>query len=142
MLCKDLMKTEVECVAPEDTAGAAARRMRDEEVGFLPVCDQTGAVIGTLTDRDIAVRLVAEDLSAETPVVDIMTAEIVACDPNDSIEQAQSVMGQAKVSRILCIAGGSDRLVGVISLSDIAQLEQGDRAAQTLREVSAREARL
>ena len=142
MLCKDLMKTELQYVAREDTAGAAARRMRDEEVGFLPVCDQAGGVIGTLTDRDIAIRLVAEDLSPETPVAEIMTAEIVACDPNDSIEEAQSLMGHAKVSRILCIADGSDRLVGVISLSDIAQLEQEGRAAQTLREVSAREARI
>jgi CBS domain-containing protein len=70
-----------------------------------------------------------------------MTTGIVACDPADSIERAQSLMGQARVSRIVCIEEQSGRLAGVISLSDVAQLEQGARTAQTLREVSSREAR-
>ncbi|MFL6603358.1 MAG: CBS domain-containing protein [Steroidobacteraceae bacterium] len=142
MLCKDLMKTEVECIASDDSAGAAARKMRDEEIGFLPVCDSESQVIGTLTDRDIAIRLVAQDLSLDTPVEEIMTAGVVACAPTDSIERAQSLMGQTKVSRILCVEAESGRLAGVISLSDIAQLEQGARIAQTLREVSEREARV
>lgn len=142
MLCEDLMKTEVECIAPEDLVVDAARTMRDEEVGFLPVCDAEGRVIGTLTDRDIAIRLVAENLPAESAVGDVMTTGIVACDPTASIEDAQKLMGLARVSRILCIEEQSGRLAGVISLSDIAQLEQGPRTAQTLREVSSREARV
>jgi CBS domain-containing protein len=142
MLCKDLMKAEVECVAPDDLVGVAARKMRDDCVGFLPVCAPDGQIIGILTDRDITIRLVAEDLPLETPVRDIMTTEVVACDSDDSLEVAQSLMGQAKVSRIVCIDGDSDQLAGVISLSDIAQLEEGARAARTLREVTSREARV
>jgi CBS domain-containing protein len=142
MLCKDLMKAEVECVEPDDLVGVAARKMRDDCVGFLPVCESDGQIVGTLTDRDITIRLVAEDLPLDIPVRDIMTAEVVACDPDDSLEEAQLLMGRARVSRILCVDGNSGRLAGVISLSDIAQLEEGARAARTLREVTSRETRV
>ena len=141
MLCRDLMKTDVECVASNESVAEAARRMRDEEVGFLPVCDPAGRVLGAITDRDITVRLVTERRSPDTPVQDLMTREVVACHPTHLIERAEFLMGRAKVSRIMCIDEDSGHLVGVISLSDIAQVEEGARASETLREVSSREVR-
>lgn len=139
MRCEEIMKRNVECVSPRDTAEDAACRMRDENVGFLPVCDQSGKVLGTLTDRDLAVRVVAEGKASGTLVEDVMTREVVACQPEDDLRDAQATMAVHEKSRIMCIAQDG-RLVGVISLSDIAQHETGARAAETLRDVSEREA--
>ena len=137
MLCEDIMKTDVECVSPADTIEDAARRMRDENLGFLPVCDESRQVLGTITDRDIAIRAVAESLPSATPVEDVMTGEVVSCSPKDSIDTALQLMAENHKSRIMCL-DEDDRLAGVISLSDIAQLV-GD-ASETLRQVSDREA--
>ena len=62
MLCQEIMKHPVKWVAQDDTARTAARVMREENIGFLPVCDRSGRVLGTVTDRDLAIRLVAEGL--------------------------------------------------------------------------------
>ena len=136
MLCEDIMKTDVESVSPVDTIEDAARKMRDENLGFLPVCDETRQVLGTITDRDIAIRAVAESLPASTPVEDVMTSEVVSCSPKDSIDTALQLMAENHKSRIMCL-DDEGRLVGIISLSDIAQLV-GD-ASETLRQVSDRE---
>jgi CBS domain-containing protein len=137
MKCQELMKNKVECLNSQETVEAAARRMKERDIGFLPICDADGRVLGTLTDRDITIRCVAGGKPATTPVADVMTREVVSCSPDDDLERAQELMRQHKKSRILCI-DASDRLVGVISLSDFAQ-EDGDRAARTLAEVAERE---
>src|SRR5215204_2008792 len=79
MRCKDIMKRQIECVSPAGTVEHAARRMRDQNIGFLPVCDESGQVVGTITDRDIAVRVVAERQPGTTPVEKVMTNEVVSC---------------------------------------------------------------
>jgi CBS domain-containing protein len=140
MRCEDIMKTDVECVSPRDTVEDAAARMKSENIGFLPVCDQSRKVLGTLTDRDIAIRLVAEKKSGTTLVEDIATREVVSCRPKDDVRDAEKAMAKKHKSRIICL-DEADRLVGIISLSDIAQHERGRRASDTLREVSEREAR-
>ena len=138
MVCADLMKQDVECIAPGDPVSAAARRMRERNVGFLPVCVGGGEpILGTVTDRDIALRVVAEEKSADTKVEDIMSREVVACRPMDDIKRAEQLMGEHKKSRILCL-DDDDRLVGVISLSDIAQRD-GARIAYTMQQVTQRE---
>ncbi len=140
MLCRDLMKTELECVSPADTVEDAAARMRDENLGFLPVCDESRKVLGTITDRDLAIRVVASAQPASTLVEDVMTREVVSCRPDDDLQQAQQHMAENHKSRIMCL-DKSGYLVGVISLSDIIQSEQGAGAADTLRKVSEREVR-
>jgi CBS domain-containing protein len=139
MLCEELMKTDVESVSPVDSIEEAARLMRDANVGFLPVCDDSRRVLGTITDRDIAIRAVADALPGSTPVEDVMTDEVVACSPKEDVEAALLLMGENRKSRIICL-DGDGRLAGVISLSDIAQLGEAG-ASDTLRQVSEREAR-
>lgn len=136
MQCSEIMKAQPECIGPAVTAGDAAKRMREKNIGFLPVCDDSGAPIGTVTDRDLAVRVVAPGLTSATPVGDVMTREVIACRTTEDLEHAKALMAQHRKSRIMCI-DDAGRLAGVISLSDIAQ--NGD-AATTLRDVSAREA--
>jgi CBS domain-containing protein len=140
MRCDEIMKRDVECLTPRDTAQSAARRMRDENVGFLPVCDISGKVVGAVTDRDLALRAIGDGRPATTPVGDLMTREVIFCRPEDDLRTAEDLMAQKHKSRIMCLDAGG-KIVGVISLSDIAQREDGARVSQTLRRVSEREAR-
>ncbi len=142
MQCKEIMKRQVVCLSAHDTVRTAARKMRDLNVGFLPICDPvTQEVLGTVTDRDIAIRLVPEDRPAGTKVTAIMTHEVVACLPEDDVITAERIMGQRQKSRILCI-DERGRPLGVISLSDIARRDKGARVAETMRQISCRESRL
>src|SRR5688572_25755310 len=122
MLCAELMKTELECASLCETIESVASRMRDANIGFVPVCDEQGRVRGAITDRDIVVRLVANDLPARTPAGAVMTREIVACRPRDDLQRAEHLMRRAHVSRIMCI-DDAGTLAGIISLSDIARIE-------------------
>jgi len=137
--CHEIMKSEIECLSSSDSSEVAASRMRDLNIGFLPICDDEMRVLGTVTDRDIAIRLVAEKRPTSTTVDQIMTREVVACHPEDDIADAQELMGEHHKSRIMCV-DDDGMLVGVISLSDLACLDGGS-AALTLNEVSRREAR-
>lgn len=139
MNCKEIMKRDVECVSPENSVESAARKMRDENVGFLPVCDGSKQVVGTITDRDIVIRLVAGSLPASTTVEDVMSREVVACKPDDDIRKAEELMGQHRKSRIMCL-DDSGNVVGVISLSDIAQREDDAHFINTMRQITQREA--
>ena len=140
MLCEDVMKRRFECISRHNTVEDAAIKMREDNIGFLPVCDRQGRVLGTLTDRDIAIRVVADGRLPITLVEDVMTSEVVACSPKDTLEKAEALMARKQKSRVMCI-DDAGVLVGIISLSDIAQHEEGARALTTFREVSAREAR-
>jgi CBS domain-containing protein len=139
MKCIDIMKTDIECVSPDTTVQAAARKMRDQNVGFLPVCDDGMRVSGTVTDRDIAIRAVAEGRSPETPVASLMSIDVIACRPEDPLSYARELMAQHHKSRIMCLSN-TGRLEGVISLSDIAQVDE-IAGLDTLRQVSSREVR-
>lgn len=138
MICQNLMKT-AKCVGPQTSVREAAQRMSEEGIGFLPVCDESGRVLGTITDRDIAMRIVATGQSTECPVDKVMTRQVIACRPTDDLHHAEELMSQAQVSRIMCV-NETGLLEGVISLSDIAQVEDASRASATLRSVSGREA--
>lgn len=140
MKCRELMKQNVQWIAQTDTIQAAARLMKIANVGFLPVVDGVQRACGTLTDRDLAIRAVSEASAPDSPVSSVMTREVVSCSPDDDLTVAESLMASRKKSRIMCIdADGS--IVGVISLSDIAQVESARKAAKTLEAVTEREAR-
>lgn len=139
MLCEEVMKRGVECLSPTETVQAAARRMKQANVGFLPVCDAGSKVIGALTDRDLALRVTADGKAGTTAVGDVMTREVVSCRPGDDLHKAESLMGEHQKSRIVCV-DDQGRLVGVISLSDVAQRDEGARAGETLKLVTEREA--
>lgn len=142
MRCEEIMKTDVLCAYGNDTVESAAQTMRDANIGFLPVCAVSGEVLGTITDRDICIRVAAEDrIASECRVEEVMTHEVVACAPSDDIAEAERRMAQHHKSRILVVDQGS-KLRGVISLSDLAQRDSLRRVAATLREVASREAHL
>lgn len=140
MRCHDLMKSPVVCSKLDDSASHTAARMRSRKIGFLPVCDDTGRVVGTVTDRDLAVRVLAERSPSATPVRLVMTPGPVTCRPNDDLEVAEDLMRRYHKSRIICVDEGF-KPVGVISLSDIATYDEAVRAGELLRAISEREVR-
>jgi CBS domain-containing protein len=136
--CHEVMKRDVEILRPDDTVEFAARLMRDVNIGFLPVVDRVN-ILGALTDRDIVVRVIADGKPpAAIRVSEAMTNDVVFCHPDDELHVAEQRMAEARTSRIMCIDGS--RLVGIISLSDIAIHDTPAHAAETMRAVSAREA--
>ena len=103
MRCEELMSREVRSVRQRDTVLAAAKLMRQTEVGFLPVTDDQGRMVGALTDRDIVVRLAADSRDWHTLISEVMTKEIVSCLPEDSLETAEELM--AEIRRLYELAG-------------------------------------
>lgn len=141
MRCEEIMKRSVECVSPRDAVQSAAEKMRDENVGFLPVCDDDGSVLGAVTDRDLAIRTLAEGRDGTVPVEEIMSREVIACGADEELEEAEKLMAGRHKSRIMC-TDRNGKLIGVISLSDIAQREEAERVVATLRAVGDREVRI
>jgi CBS domain-containing protein len=136
MLIKDVMTRGVECVGPDDTIQAAARKMRDLDVGPVPVCDKD-RLAGMLTDRDIAVRAVAEGRDANAcKVRDVMTEDVVYCFDDQPVEEAERGMKEKQIRRLL-VLNRDKRLVGIVSLGDLA-VRTGDRqqSGEVLHEVS------
>jgi CBS domain-containing protein len=141
MLCEQVMKRDVKSLTENQTAKAAARLMREAGIGFLPICDAAGKVVGTVTDRDIVIRLAADSGSLETTSLDkVMTHDVVACSPKDDLTRAEELMEACRKSRILCV-DDLGRPMGVISLSDIARYEDDQRLSKLLRTITSRESR-
>jgi CBS domain-containing protein len=136
--CREIMSDGVECSSLGDPVRTVAVLMRCRNIGFVPVCDDEGRAVGTLTDRDLALRVVAELRAAErTRSVDVLTPELVCCAPEDPLRLAEELMVQFKKSRIV-IVDDERQPRGVISLSDIARVERAGRVTRVLRDVSSR----
>ena len=134
MLCEEVMKREVEFVDPKERIERAARLMRDEDVGFLPVCDENRKVVGTLTDRDIVIRGLAEGKDGKDRVQEVMTEDVVGCQPTDDIRRALQLMSEHKIKRMLCL-DDNGQLLGVLSLSDLAAYEEEGATGDTYKRV-------
>jgi CBS domain-containing protein len=132
MRARDIMTRDPECCRREDTARLAAEIMRDKDCGVIPVVDESRRVIGIVTDRDLAVRIIAAGKSADTRLNEVMTPGAKCCSADDDLRDVEHKMAELQVRRIpICDAGG--RVLGIISQADIA------RAAGTESEVSEQE---
>ena len=119
MQLKEIMTRDVEVVHPEATLQEVARKMRDLDVGPIPVCDGT-RLQGMVTDRDIAIRAVAEGRDpASTKVSEVMTPEIVYCFEDQDIDDAVRIMEEKQIRRLVVLNHDKD-LVGIVSLGDLA----------------------
>ena len=129
------MSTDVEFVSPEMTIADAAKKMRDGDFGMLRVAEDD-RMIGAISDRDIAVRAVAEGLGAYTKVRDVMSDGIAWAYDDDSVEQAAKIMSERQVRRLPVVNRGK-RLVGIVALGDFAvQSAEIRPTAQALAEIS------
>lgn len=120
MQVRDVMNRDLVTIDPAESAALAARLLARHNVGSLPVCGENGRLQGIVTDRDIILRCVApEEDPAQVPVRHIMTRHPKALSPGDDVRQAAQVMAIQQVRRLPVVEAG--RLVGVVSLGDLAQ---------------------
>lgn len=133
MKVSECMSTEVELASPEDTIRTVARTMREIDAGAMPV-GENDRLVGMITDRDIAVRAVAEGMGPETPVRHVMTQEIRYCFDDEDIEDVSEKMADQKIRR-LPVLNRSKRMVGIVSLGDLSQSD-GMTSGAALREIS------
>ena len=134
-LVKELMSRDVKVISPDMTIGEAAKKMRDGDFGMMPV-GENDRMIGTISDRDIAIRAVAEGKDAGTKVRDVMTEGIAWAYEDDSVEQAATIMSKRQVRR-LPVVNREKRLVGIVALGDFAvESSEIKPAAQALAEIS------
>lgn len=120
MNARDIMTADPVCVTPESTVRDAARIMQRESVGVVPVVDNAGSkrLLGVLTDRDIAVRIVAEGRGSEVKVSEIMTSTVTTCRPDDAVDAIMRTMGQEQIRRIP-VLDEAGSLVGIIAQADL-----------------------
>lgn len=129
----EIMSAGVVTVSPLTTLEQTARRMREHDIGALPVIAD-GKLVGMITDRDIAIRGVAENRDGMfSRVSDVMTEEVFHCREHESVATAADRMARLQVHR-LPVLDADDRLVGIVSLADIA-LWDGEAAARALGEI-------
>jgi CBS domain-containing protein len=136
MKINEILTPNPQCISPETTLTAAAQKMKSLDVGMLPICEND-RLVGTLTDRDIAIRSVASGANPNTATVrDAMTREIVYCFDDDDVEDAADLMEQKQIRR-LPVLSRSKRLVGIVSLGDLAVRTQREKlAGEVLERVS------
>jgi len=117
-LVSDVMTATVETVRPDQSLADAAGVMRTHDVGAVVVTDASGGVRGLVTDRDVAVRAVADRKGPETPIEEVLSDEIVTASPDDTVADAVRLMRKHAVRRLPVVVDG--RAVGIVSLGDLA----------------------
>jgi CBS domain-containing protein len=132
---KNVMTRDVKTVSPDATAQEAASFMLSADTGSIPVCENE-KVIGMVTDRDIAVRAIAEGRGPDCSVRDLMSENIICARDTDDVQAVAQQMSDAQVRR-LPVVDADDRLVGMVSLGDLSRETDGEVAHEALEGVSA-----
>jgi len=135
MLIREVMTRDVDLVSPDTTLSSVARRMRDRDIGALPVGDDD-KLVGMVTDRDIVLNAVASDLDpAKTTARDVMSTRVLYCFDDQQAEEVLKNMGDVQVRR-LPVVDRNKRLVGIVSLGDLAKQEPNGETGKALKEIS------
>jgi CBS domain-containing protein len=139
MKVQDVMTRNPASVTPGATIREAAQLMQREDTGIIPVVEEQGSkrLVGVVTDRDIAIRVVAEGRDGGARVSDVMsTSKLATCSPDDDIDEAMQAMADEQVRRIP-IVDDRGTLIGIVAQADIVR-KAGDskRAEQTVQQIS------
>ena len=135
MRCEDIMKRDVECIDPTQPVQEAARRMRDANIGFLPVCDSSKKVLGAITDRDIALRVVAAGRDPRsTTAGEVATKQVSPAYPDEPLDEALEQMAYQQVRRLPVIE--DDRVVGILAQADVVHEVRDKKAGHLVEEIS------
>jgi CBS domain-containing protein len=136
MMVRDVMHKNIQTLRPDSSVTDAARQMRDGDFGVMPVVDGD-KVVGMLTDRDIAIRAVAESKNlGNMKVNEIMTPDVLTCSEEDDLGKVEKIMSDRQVRRIV-VMGKNNKLVGIVSVADLARQAQGaDQVSSTVQNIS------
>ena len=135
--CDEIMTRNLVTAQSSMTLRQVAALMRDGDMGAIPVVDETGKLLGIVTDRDIVVRALAEGLDPNATGVDaVMTTEIYSARPRDFVFEAIRLMREKQVRRVPVIDDGG-KLQGILAMADIAlEMEDEREIAETLEDIS------
>ncbi|MDM5328071.1 CBS domain-containing protein [Neobacillus sp. CF12] len=131
---RDIMTDNVECCTLLDNVFEVAVKMKELNVGAIPIVDQD-KIVGMITDRDIVVRGVAEKHPGSTKVEDIMSSKLVTINADATTKEAAELMAEHQIRRLPVVEG--DKLIGIVSLGDFAIRKMtDDQAKEALTEIS------
>lgn len=137
--CSDVMTKDLTCCLPKDTAQTAAQAMKSKDIGAVPVVDSqdTRKLVGIITDRDLALKVVAGGLDArQTSVEGIMSRKLVMCNLQDDLQRALDAMAHSQLRRIP-VVDDQGRLAGIIAQADVAtRLEQPEATGKVVAQIS------
>ncbi len=137
MKVSEIMTRNPEIVTPEQPIQEAARRMLEADTGVIPIAEGE-RLIGMVTDRDIAVRAVAEGRGPDTPVREVMNERPLFAWDDQDVDDVATQMSDAQVRRMPVLSRDGERLVGIVSLGDLARSDRDDAAQAALEGVSER----
>jgi len=133
MQAKDIMSTNPEIISPQTTLKQAAEKMRDQDIGFLPV-GENDRLIGVITDRDIVIRGMADGIDLlNASARDVMTDKIQYCFETDDLDKIAEMMSKLKIRR-LAVLNENKRITGIISLGDVATKSQDNKLTGKITE--------
>jgi len=137
--CNEVMTKNPVCCLPSDTVSTVAGLMKSKDIGPIPIIDneQTRTLVGILTDRDLAVKIVADGRNPKsTKAEEVMTREVVTCHAEDDLQNALDAMSGHKLRRIPVIDNNS-RIVGIIAQADVAtRVDEPEETAAMVRGIS------
>lgn len=134
MKISECMSTDVRVAAPDNTMQSAAQAMADIDAGFLPVA-QDDRLIGIVTDRDIAIRGIAAGRPPETSIREVMSEEVRYCFSDEDSDAVLDNMGDIQVRR-LPVVDRDKKLVGIVSITDLADDGDGQHAGKALGDIA------
>lgn len=132
---REVMTSNPRTIEPDKPVADAAKLMRDEDVGLAPIVEGD-RLVGALTDRDIAIRVVAEGKDpASTPVREVASTDVVTVDPEQDLDEALNLMAQHQVRRIPVVEQDG-RLVGVVAQADVARQADERQTGELVEQIS------
>jgi CBS domain-containing protein len=137
--CNEVMTKNPVCCLPNDTVIKAAELMKSENIGSIPVIEneQTQKLVGIVTDRDLALKIIAEGRDARsTKVESVMTRKVVTCRADHDLQKALDAMAEHQLRRIP-IVDNDNKVVGIIAQADVAtRADQPEKTAEMVKEIS------
>ena len=137
--CSDVMTKDPVCVLPDQLVKEVAQLMQDEDIGSVPVIEdeKSKKLIGIVTDRDLALKVVAEGHDPKsTRVADVMTRQVVTCYEDDSVQKALDAMSEHQLRRIP-VVDKHEHIVGIIAQADVeTRVDEPKKTAEVVKEIS------
>ncbi len=137
--CNVIMTEDPVCCLPDETVAAAAQKMKEKNVGSIPIIEseQSKKLIGIVTDRDLALQVVAESRDASaTKIADVMTRKVIYCHVDEDLDKVMDTMAKYQLRRLPVVEDGN-KIVGIISQADIAtRVDKPEDTAKVVKEIS------
>jgi CBS domain-containing protein len=137
--CHEVMTKDPVCCLPNDSVAKAAELMKNENIGSIPVIEneQSQVLVGIVTDRDLALKIVAGALDAKSTTVEtVMTHKVVTCHADDDLQKALEAMAEHQLRRIP-VVDNDNKIVGIIAQADVAtRVDEPEKTGAMVKEIS------